>query len=163
VAGEALGIEKGNDLCVAEGTLAGYVAAQDIGYYSDGALLEEFTSEMGKFTVLKEAEQMSIDSKKGEGYVCFCQDVKAHELLGENETLKKEKLHDFQTELIKRRTGILTGPCQGKSCLCNSLRILAKSEGKNPSSYPIPTVRPPVTPLRIYDMVTGDNNGGKDF
>ena len=162
VAGEALGIEKGNDLCVAEGTLAGYVAAQDLGYSRDAALLEEFTSEMGKFTVLKEAEQMSIDSKKGEGYVCFCQDVKAHELLGENETLKKEMLDDFHTELIKRRTGILTGPCQGKSCLCNFLRILAKSDGQDPSHYPIPTVRPPVTPLKINDLALGARNGRTD-
>ena len=105
---------------------------------------------------------MSIDSKKGEGYVCFCQDVKAHELLGENETLKKEMLDDFHTELIKRRTGILTGPCQGKSCLCNFLRILAKSDGQDPSHYPIPTVRPPVTPLKINDLALGARNGRTD-
>jgi sarcosine oxidase subunit alpha len=162
VAGEALGTEKGIDLCVAEGTLAGYVAAHDLGYSCDGALLEDFTSEMEKFAVLKEAEQMSIDSKKGEGYVCYCQDVKSHELLGENETLKKEMLNDFHTELIKRRTGILTGPCQGKSCLCNFLRILAKSDGKDPSHYPIPTVRPPVTPLKINDLALGAHNGRTD-
>ena len=162
VAGEALGTEKGIDLCVAEGTLAGYAAAQDIGYSRDGALLEDFTSEMGKYTDLKKAEQMSIDSKNEEGYVCFCQDVKAHELLGENETLKKEMLHDFHTELIKRRTGILTGPCQGKSCLCNFLRILAKSDGKDPSHYPIPTVRPPVTPLKINDLAFGAHDDRKD-
>jgi sarcosine oxidase subunit alpha len=162
VAGEALETEKDNDLCVAEGKLAGYVAAQDLGYSSNGALLENFTREVRKLAILKDTEQISFDSHKGEGYVCFCQDVKAHELLGENETLKKEMLHDFRTELIKRRTGILTGPCQGKSCLCNFLRILAKSDGKNPSQYPIPTVRPPVTPLRIYDLAQGDNNGQKD-
>lgn len=162
VAGEALGTEKDNDLCVAEGKLAGYVAAQDIGYSSAGALLEDFSREARKFAIAKDTERISFDSHKGEGYVCFCQDVKAHELLGENETLKKEMLHDFHTELIKRRTGILTGPCQGKSCLCNFLRILAKSDGKNLSHYPVPTVRPPVTPLRIYDMALGDHNGQKD-
>jgi len=162
VAGEALGYEKGHDLCIAEGALAGYVAAQDLGHSRDGALLEDFTREMRKIAIQKETEQMSIDSKKGEGYVCFCQDVKASEILGENETLKKEMLHDFHTELIKRRTGILTGPCQGKSCLCNSLRILAKSDGKTPSHYPIPTVRPPVTPLTINDMAIGDHNDRKD-
>ena len=101
---------------------------------------------------------MSVASHKQEGYVCFCQDVKARELLGEKETLKKEMLHDFHTELIKRRTGILTGPCQGKSCLCNSLRILAESENKQPLDYPIPTVRPPVTPISINDLALGDKN-----
>ena len=161
-AGEAAGAEKSSDLCIAEGALAGYAAALDSGCARDNEHLKELTGEVEKYADQRWAEPVLIDSPKDQGYVCVCQDVKAREVLGENEKLKQEMLHEFATELIKRRTGILTGPCQGKFCLCNFIRILAKSDAKDPSHYPIPTVRPPVTPLTINDMTRCNNNDRKD-
>ena len=43
--------------------------------------------------------------------VCFCEDVRAGEVRDE------QAAGYLDPELIKRRTGALTGPCQGKYCL----------------------------------------------
>ena len=158
VAGEALGSEKGHDLCIAEGRLAGYVAARDIGYH-DSTPLEDLIREVNKFRKQSETEPMPTRLEDDQGYVCVCQDVKAKELLYEKKKLDKEKLKDFHAELLKRRTGILTGACQGKMCLSNLLRVIAIKEGKNPLQYPIPTVRPPIKPIRIKDMSLGEKHG----
>ena len=48
-------------------------------------------------------------------------------------------------ELVKRRTGALTGPCQGKSCL-QAFACLVDTDG-------VPTARPPLRPVRLGDLV----------
>jgi sarcosine oxidase subunit alpha len=71
--------------------------------------------------------------------VCFCEDVRVHEV-------RSELAHGYtDPELVKRRTGALTGPCQGKSCL-QAFACLVDTDG-------VPTARPPLRPVRLGDLV----------
>jgi bacterioferritin-associated ferredoxin len=71
--------------------------------------------------------------------VCFCEDVRVHEVRAELAAGYKDP------ELLKRRTGALTGPCQGKSCL-QAFACVAGADT-------LPTARPPLTPVRLGDLV----------
>jgi hypothetical protein len=62
--------------------------------------------------------------------VCFCEDVRAWEIRAEQAAGYRDP------ELIKRRTGALTGPCQGKQCLqafaCLTARLAARTGRSRP-------------------------------
>jgi hypothetical protein len=79
--------------------------------------------------------------------VCFCEDVRAWEVRAE------QAAGYTDPELIKRRTGALTGPCQGKSCL----QAFATLTG-DPGEVAIPTARPPLRPVRLGDLVATDTD-----
>jgi sarcosine oxidase, subunit alpha len=76
--------------------------------------------------------------------VCFCEDVRAWEIRAEQAAGYRDP------ELIKRRTGALTGPCQGKQCLqafaCLTTPAAASEEVR------LPTARPPLRPVRLGDL-----------
>jgi sarcosine oxidase subunit alpha len=71
--------------------------------------------------------------------VCFCEDVRAREVRNEIAAGYTD------AELLKRRTGTLTGPCQGKQCL----QAFACVTGTDT----VPTARPPLRPVRLGDLV----------
>jgi sarcosine oxidase subunit alpha len=80
----------------------------------------------------------------GRTLVCFCEDVHADEI--------HEQVGDGygDPELVKRRTGALTGPCQGKYCAQAFACVMADA------GVPIqglPTARPPLRPVRLGDLV----------
>lgn len=77
----------------------------------------------------------------GEAIVCFCEDVRAREIAAE---LDAGYGHP---ELLKRRTGALTGPCQGKYCLA-AVACAAGVEGE----WVPPTARPPLRPVRLAEL-----------
>jgi NADPH-dependent 2,4-dienoyl-CoA reductase/sulfur reductase-like enzyme len=80
--------------------------------------------------------------------VCFCEDVRVWEIRSE---LAAGYL---DPELVKRRTGALTGPCQGKYCL-QSFACLAGGPHDGPVT--LPTTRPPLRPVRLGDLVAVDD------
>ena len=57
-------------------------------------------------------------------------------------------------ELLKRRTGAGTGPCQGKLCHAELMACLARA-GRRPA---LPTVRPLLRPVRL-DALAGADDG----
>ena len=77
--------------------------------------------------------------------VCFCEDVRAWEIGAEQGAGYEDP------ELIKRRTGALTGPCQGKYCLQSFACLVGAGA--------IPTARPPLRPVRLGDLVASDPEG----
>jgi sarcosine oxidase subunit alpha len=78
--------------------------------------------------------------------VCFCEDVRAFEI-------RADQAHGYEDpELIKRRTGALTGPCQGKYCL-QAFGCLAGSPSAD-GPVALPTARPPLRPVRLGDLVS---------
>ncbi|HUQ44861.1 MAG TPA: (2Fe-2S)-binding protein [Candidatus Limnocylindria bacterium] len=85
--------------------------------------------------------------------VCFCEDVRVREVVTEVHAGYGDP------ELLKRRTGALTGPCQGKYCLA-ALACTAASAAPDggPGAQPDagawlpPTGRPPVRPVRLGDL-----------
>ena len=151
IAGEALGGSKDTDLCMLEGKLAGAASAKDLGY-SDVPDLKTLQKEVLTHSHRSETEPMPTGMPDKEAYVCLCEDVKVRELLEALKGLDKEYLRNFHNELLKRRTSALTGPCQGKICLTNFLRLIAAAKGRDVLSEPVPTVRPPIRPLRIGDL-----------
>lgn len=84
--------------------------------------------------------------------VCFCEDVRAWEIRSE------QAAGYTDPELIKRRTGALTGPCQGKSCL-QAFSALCGHESDG-TAVPIPTARPPLRPVRLGDLVAPEDDPG---
>ena len=80
----------------------------------------------------------------GRALVCFCEDVHADEI----EAQVTAGYGD--PELVKRRTGALTGPCQGKYCLQAFSCVLAAA---GVAAQPLPTSRPPLRPIRLGDLV----------
>lgn len=97
--------------------------------------------------------------------LCHCEDVEVHELY----SALQQGYGDLET--LKRYTGIGTGKCQGKCCFIQTLRLLdelasrAPSGGEtargltgDPTSIRIPTLRPPVLPLRVDDIIEGGKN-----
>ncbi|MEX2183425.1 MAG: 2Fe-2S iron-sulfur cluster-binding protein [Chloroflexota bacterium] len=89
----------------------------------------------------------------GRTLVCFCEDVHADEI-------RHEVAAGYaDPELVKRRTGALTGPCQGKYCLTAvtcELRAAGAGVVPLPADAPPTTSRPPLTPVRLGDLVASD-------
>ena len=77
-----------------------------------------------------------------DAFVCLCEDVRVRDIV----RCVADGFDDL--ELIKRRTGATTGPCQGKLCL-GLLCEAAASVGVEAS---IPTMRPPLRPVRIASL-----------
>ena len=104
--------------------------------------------------------------------VCHCEDISLDDLYSALEQGYNE------IESIKRFTGIGTGKCQGKCCLIQTLRALDGGSGRRaalsgasagpgaPLTPPsatdmdkairVPTIRQPVLPIKIDDIVEAD-------
>lgn len=94
--------------------------------------------------------------------LCHCEDVEVEEVYSALE----QGFGDLET--LRRYTGIGTGKCQGKCCLVQTLRILAsiaraRAEETvpltgDPRRIHLPTIRPPVLPLRISEIIETDDS-----
>ena len=58
-------------------------------------------------------------------------------------------------EAVKRVTGALMGPCQGRSCRELMLDALAAQTGAERTAVLAPTVRPPSFAVRMGDLAGG--------
>ncbi len=90
----------------------------------------------------------AVAAPAGRTLVCFCEDVHADEIHEQITTGYGD------SELVKRRTGALTGPCQGKYCLQSFCSAMAA--GGAPRTG-LPTARPPLRPTRLGDLVPSDD------
>lgn len=112
--------------------------------------------------------------------VCHCEDIELEEVFSALSQGYRE------IESLKRYTGIATGKCQGKCCIVQTLRLLSspagmsaaaaglghgpgeplvpQSEGDLMARVRIPTIRQPVLPVTIDDLVdaAGDPSGKDD-
>ncbi len=116
----------------------------------------------------------------GKVIICHCEDISLDEL----RSAIDQGYADVET--IKRYTGIATGTCQGKCCLIQALRVLARTKpdggraarrassspasphpasgeaeksgvSKDHSRIRIPTIRQPTLPLRIDEIIESGN------
>jgi sarcosine oxidase subunit alpha len=78
--------------------------------------------------------------------VCFCEDVHVDEITAQVGAGYGDP------ELVKRRTGALSGPCQGKYCAQAFACVMAASG----AATDLPTGRPPLRPVRLGDLVAVD-------
>jgi sarcosine oxidase subunit alpha len=76
-------------------------------------------------------------------FVCFCEDQTAKDL-----AYAIEEGFD-SIELSKRYTTVTMGPCQGRLCHTNSIRVYAKLNGVDENTIGTTTARPPHTPISM--------------
>jgi sarcosine oxidase subunit alpha len=76
-------------------------------------------------------------------FVCFCEDQTTKDL-------KYAIDEGFDSiELSKRYTTVTMGPCQGRLCHVNSIRVYAKATGVDENAIGTTTARPPYTPVSL--------------
>jgi len=75
--------------------------------------------------------------------VCRCEDVTEEEIID----AIKQGYTDIES--LKRYTGTVTGPCQGKTCLSHVIAILARELGKGKDEVGVTRQRPPVKPILL--------------
>jgi hypothetical protein len=88
----------------------------------------------------------SVTRPAAEGFLCPCEDVRRRDALA----AIADGFADI--ELLKRRTGAGTGPCQGKLCHGEMLACLAEA-GRNVA---LPTVRPLLRPISLAAFAAAD-------
>jgi sarcosine oxidase subunit alpha len=76
-------------------------------------------------------------------FVCFCEDQTTKDL-------KYAIREGFDSiELSKRYTTVTMGPCQGRLCHVNSIRVYAKARQLDEDTIGTTTARPPSTPVTL--------------
>ncbi|MBI5477239.1 MAG: (2Fe-2S)-binding protein [Deltaproteobacteria bacterium] len=83
--------------------------------------------------------------------VCRCEDVTLEDIRGAIERGYRD------IEEVKRYTGLGTGPCQGRECMCHCAVLIAQRTGQPVGSVPPFTTRPPLTSsaLKHFVLPTG--------
>ncbi|MCP4572280.1 MAG: (2Fe-2S)-binding protein [bacterium] len=81
-------------------------------------------------------------------FLCRCEDVTVDEFTA--------AFREGFTELesLKRYTGVGTGFCQGKGCLCEATGELARLRELEPGDIRLTTIRPPSEPLTFSQLAT---------
>ena len=88
----------------------------------------------------------SVTEPAAEAFLCPCEDVRRRDALA----AIADGFADI--ELLKRRTGAGTGPCQGKLCHAEMLACLAEAGRK----VALPTVRPLLRPTSLAALAAAD-------
>jgi len=87
--------------------------------------------------------------------VCYCQDLTEADI----ECAIAEGYDHIET--LKRFTGAFMGPCQGKMCSANILKIYSIKTGHPIEALRVPTMRPPVEPIPLGWLAT-ETSGDQD-
>ncbi len=80
--------------------------------------------------------------------VCHCQDLTEADLIR-----AIEEGYDH-IETLKRYTGAFMGPCQGKMCAANVMKLYVEKTGQSIEAIRVPTMRPPVEPILLGRLVS---------
>ncbi len=76
-------------------------------------------------------------------FLCRCEDIDTHEV---HESIQEG--HD-DLESLRRFTAIGTGPCQGKACIVETIRLLAEHHHVPEEEIGQMTLRPPYAPIPL--------------
>ena len=90
------------------------------------------------------------ENTMGKIFLCRCEDVtlaEFHQAFAEGFT---------EMESLKRYTGVGTGFCQGKGCLCEASAELAELRGIEPGEARLTNIRPPAEPLTFAQLASLD-------
>lgn len=82
--------------------------------------------------------------------VCFCLDVSEDDIIDSIE----EGYKDIET--LKRYTACTMGPCQGKLCMMNFIKLFLKHTGEPLARMNVPTVRTPIHPVPLGALAAED-------
>jgi len=144
-AGEATGTHQLEDI-QREGQLAGLEAALAAGF-GENAVEEQIAGLRQTTTKRRESRQpWSFLPQPQHGkhdFVCLCEDVTQADLAN-----SIEEGYD-SIELLKRYSTISMGPCQGKMCNMNAIRLAAYFNDRAVAETGVTTSRPPVRPVSL--------------
>ena len=94
-----------------------------------------------------------MDSQK-EIIVCFCEDITEDEIV---DAIKQ----GFTTPVdIKNYLRAGMGPCQGRGCSSQVMRLIRQVTGQSPESITPLSTRPPITPVPIGVLSKITRQGG---
>ncbi len=142
VAGRAAG--AGTAACaMEEGRIAGKSAAAFLGF-GDGPT----ASEVSDLHARKAGEPVRTSGRtivpgRKKRFLCYCEDVTDVDL----QTAIVEGYDSL--ELLKRYSTISMGPCQGRMCSMNTVRLCARANGTHVQETGKTTSRPPVAPVTL--------------
>jgi bacterioferritin-associated ferredoxin len=94
-------------------------------------------------------------------FLCRCEDV----TLEEFQQAYGEGFSELES--LKRYTGVGTGFCQGKGCLCEAAQELAALRGIQPGEVRLTNIRQPAEPMTFAELAAldvpapGDSAEGK--
>jgi sarcosine oxidase subunit alpha len=84
-----------------------------------------------------------LDGGSDKCFVCICEDVTTKDV-------KRAVAEGFDSlELAKRYTTVTMGPCQGKFCHLQSVRLMAYETGTDETAIGTTTARPPWQPVEL--------------
>jgi sarcosine oxidase, subunit alpha len=86
---------------------------------------------------------VSVPSRHKKKFVCFCEDVTEKDI----EDAIAEGFDNVET--LKRYTTVSMGPCQGKMCSLNAIRLCAREIGQSVADTGTTTSRPPFIPVKL--------------
>jgi sarcosine oxidase subunit alpha len=140
VAGQVAG-EGAHHTARASGELAGLKAASLLGLEKGGtvkrrhALREQIDEVVPLISAVPPAT--TSEHEPGRAFACFCEDVTAKDI-------HKSVQEGYDSiELCKRYTTVTMGPCQGRMCALQSIRLMAKETGQTLAEVGTTTARPP--------------------
>lgn len=85
----------------------------------------------------------SIPSQSKKKFICYCEDATEVDLLD----AMAEGFDDIET--LKRYSTVSMGPCQGKMCSLNTIRVCAQYTGRSIAETGRTTSRPPFVPVKL--------------
>jgi sarcosine oxidase subunit alpha len=138
-AGEVTGA-TGDTTVARSGELAGLRAAHELGFGDPDS--------RGRLQVLETgpadepADEVVVappvaGAGRGKCFACFCEDVTSKDI-----GLAIDEGYD-SIELSKRYTTVTMGPCQGRMCQLQSVRLMAQHNGSSLGDVGVTTARPP--------------------
>jgi sarcosine oxidase subunit alpha len=144
-AGEAVGTHLREDIEL-EGRLAGLEAARASGFNGE-AIVEQIDGVKQIVRERRAARQPwsahPLPEKQEKNFVCLCEDVTQADV-----SHSIEEGYD-SIELLKRYSTIGMGPCQGKMCNVNAMRLAASYNHQLAAETGTTTSRPPVRPVSL--------------
>jgi sarcosine oxidase subunit alpha len=140
VAGQVAG-EGAHHTARESGELAGLRSACALGLEKGGTIkrqqwLREHIDQIPRSPVVV-PPACATHGEKGRAFACFCEDVSATDI-----HRSVEEGYD-SIELSKRYTTVTMGPCQGRMCALQSIRLMAQETGQTLEQVGTTTARPP--------------------
>ena len=137
-AGEVIGV-TGDETAARSGELAGLKAAHELGFgdkHSRAQLQVLGTAPAADDEPVAVAPPVA-GASRGKCFACFCEDVTSKDI-----GLSIDEGYD-SIELSKRYTTVTMGPCQGRMCQLQSVRLMAQHNGTSLGDVGVTTARPP--------------------
>jgi sarcosine oxidase subunit alpha len=144
-AGEVAGFGESDSLSWS-GSLAGLAAAHGVGLGNQPShkAADELRERIATPTADPAAATLPpavSDRGTDKSFVCHCEDVTAKDI-------RRSIAEGYDSiELCKRYTTVTMGPCQGRMCELQSIRLMAQEMGRSLDEVGTTTARPPTIPV----------------